>query len=570
MECKVLSKKILILGLATLVLSCATVQQQMGKMALKLMTKKEADFSNIAAIGTYQTNVYASDVGITTLGTEDWIEGENLVGVQLVKPEGKVGVISLDGTVTVAGKEAKSYGGGAYFARFDADDTSSKKVVLTSSNGESTEFTISPLPSLRIKKVNGSADSATIDVNEPLEIELEYDAAAEGKRVSVALITKAVGAKGFANFQTAIINNKITVPADAFKHKHIAGAGPTGKDVTNWLEGENHLQVSIVENDRSNANQPFPYFKKMRTSMDTFPVTVSGDVDGRSYVRARGEIEELNGKFGYEASSSNAWYARPLNTDIKRIGIASLSVSGTLYKQETETSEKDVYMNGYAGYGKYNVITTTTTTFEFPQLDDEYWDQFMESIYSDLTNMLTDDYGASLVSVNDITANPIYNDFYTPQDENNKEYIAKNLRNTKRLMATGLEAISDRTTTLIADNGTMPKLLRDMNLDAVMSVVINYQVAADGDDKIVLLPNVSYKIEGLDQSFDGTSSVWMQGSIKGPGVPFNKSEFSDLNALNRIGQKDIIVKLIKQSIKDLSKEQEEFGYQTVWKTALKN
>ncbi len=564
------SKRILVLGLATMVLSCATVQQQIGKVALKFMTKKEADFNNIAAIGMYQTNVYAADVGITTLGTEDWEEGENLVGVQLVKPAGAVGVIALDGTVTVDGQEAKSYGGGAYYARFDGDDTSPKKVVLTSSNGESTEFTISALPTIRITKVNGNTESATIDVTAPLEIELEYDAAAEGKRVTVALITKAVGAKGFANFQTTVINGKIMVPSDAFKHKHIAGGGPTGKDVTNWLEGENHLQVSIVENERSKANQPFSYFKKMSTSMDTFPVTVSGNAEGRAYINARGEKEESNGKFGYEASSSNAWYARPLNTDIKRIGIASLSVSGTLYKKETETTEKESYMNGYAGYGKYNVITTTTTTFEFPQLDDEYWNQFLENIYSDLSSILTKDYNATLVSVNEITTNPIYNEFYTPQDENNKEYIAKNLRNTKRLIATGLEALGDRTTNLIADDATMPRLLRDMNLDAVMSVVINYQVAANNDNKIVLLPNVSYRVEGLDQSFDGTSSVWMQGSIKGPGVPFDKSEFNNLNALNRIGQKDVIVDLIKQSMKDLTEEQEKFGYQTVWKTALEN
>lgn len=213
-------------------------------------------------------------------------------------------------------------------------------------------------------------------------------------------------------------------------------------------------------------------------------------------------------------------------------------------------------MNGYAGYGKYNVITTTTTTFEFPQLDDEYWNQFLENIYSDLSSILTKDYNATLVSVNEITTNPIYNEFYTPQDENNKEYIAKNLRNTKRLIATGLEALGDRTTNLIADDATMPRLLRDMNLDAVMSVVINYQVAANNDNKIVLLPNVSYRVEGLDQSFDGTSSVWMQGSIKGPGVPFDKSEFNNLNALNRIGQKDVIVDLIKQSMKDLTEEQE--------------
>ncbi|MFY0683267.1 MAG: hypothetical protein JXR20_01845 [Balneola sp.] len=560
-----LSKKIVLFGLATLLLSCATMQQQIGKVALKFMTKKEADFNNIAAIGQYQVNAYASDVGITTLGTEDWLKGENLVGVQLVKPAGAVGVIALDGTVTVDGQEAKSYGGGAYYARFDGDDRSSKTVVLTSSTGETTEFEISALPSINITSINGSSESATVDLNSDLEIELEYDAAAEGKRVMVSLITNAVGAKGFANFQSTIIKNKITVPADAFKHKHIAGGGPTGKDVTNWVKGVNHLQVTILESDRSNSGQPFPYFKKEMRSYDTVPVNVTGDVEGRAWVQVKGESEEASGKFKYTANTSNAWYARPLDSDIERIGISSLSVSGTLFKQEVETSERDNYATGY------REITTTTTTFQFPELDDQYWNQFLENIYSDLTGVLRNDYGASVVDVDQITSNSIYDEFYTPQDENNKEYIAKNLRNTKRLVANSLgEVLSDRTTALVADDGVTARLMRDMNMDAFMDVVINYQVAGGKDNTIVLVPNVNYRVSGQTQGFDGTSNVWFSGNIQGPGVSFSESEFSDLNALNRIGQKDVIVKLIKQSIMELSEKQNEFGYQTVWKTALDN
>jgi hypothetical protein len=560
-----LPKKIMLLGLASLVLSCATVQQQIGKVALKFMTKKEADFNNIAAIGMYQTNVYAADVGITTLGTEDWEEGENLVGVQLVKPQGAIGVIALDGTVSVNGVEAKSYGGGAYYARFDADDRSTKKVTLTSSNGESTDFEISSLPSVRIKSVNGSSSTPTVDLNSDLEIELEYDAAAEGKRVTISLITSAVGAKGFAYFQSAIINGKITVPADAFKHKHIAGGGPTGKDVTNWVKGVNHLQVMILESDRSEAGQPFDYFKRDMRSFDTVPVDVTGDAEGRAWVQAKGESQENSGKFNYTANTSNAWYARPLDSDIKRIGISSLSVSGTLFKKEVETSERDNYATGYTE------ITTTTTTFQFPQLDDQYWNQFLENIYSDLTSMLRNDYGATVVDVDEITSNSIYDEFYTPKDENTTEYIAKNLRDTKRLVPNSLgEILGDRTTALVADDGVASRLMRDMNMDAFMDVVINYQVAGGKDNTIVLIPNVSYRVSGETQGFDGTSNVWFSGNIQGPGVSFSESEFSDLNALNRIGQKDVIIKLIKQSIKELSEKQKEFGYQTVWETALKN
>lgn len=560
-----LSKKILVLGLATLVLSCATMQQQIGKVALKFMTKKEADFSNIAAIGQYTTNVYASDIGITTLGTEDWEAGENLVGVQLVKPVGAIGVIALDGTVTVDGMEAKSYGGGAYYARFDANDKSPKKVVLTSSNGETTEFEISGLPSIKIKSVNGNSTKATVNLNSPLEIELEYDSALEGKRVVVSLITNAVGATGFANFQSAIVGNKITVPADAFKHKNIAGGGATGKDVTNWVTGENHLLVTILESDRSTSGQPFPYFKKEMRSNDIMSVTVTGNADGRAWVKINGDSQESSGKFKYTATSSNAWYARPLNTNIKRMGISSLSVSGTLFKKEVETSERDNYSSGY------REITTTTTTFQFPELDDQYWNQFLENIYADVTSTLRSEYGVSIVDVDQITSNPIYDEFYTPEDENSKEYIAKNLRDTKRLIANSLgEILGDRTTVLIADDGPASRLMRGMNMDAFMDIVINYQVAGGKDNTIVLIPNVSYSVSGQTQGYDGTANVWFSGNIQGPGVPFSESEFSDLNALNRIGQKDVIVKLINQSIKELSEEQNKFGYQTVWKTALED
>ena len=560
-----LSKKILILGLATLILSCATVQQQMGKMVLKFMTKKEADFSNIAVMGGYQINVTAPDVGITTLGTEDWEEGETVVGVNLVKPAGAIGVIALDGTVTVDGKEATSYGGGAYYARFDAGDRSPKTVVMTSSNGETTEFELSAPPSLNITSVNGSSTSATVDLNSDLVIELEYDAAAEGKRVLVSLITSAVGAKGFANFQSSVIGNKITIPADAFKHKHIAGGGPTGKDVTNWVKGVNHLQVTIIEADRSPSNQPFPYFKKEMRSFDAVPVNVTGDAEGRAWIQVKGDSEEASGKFKYTANSSNAWYARPLNTNIKRMGISSLSVSGTLYKRDVSTSESDNYATGY------REITTTTTTFQFPKLDDQYWDQFLENIYADLTSTLRSEYGVSIVDVDQITSNPIYGEFYTPKDENSTEYIAKNLRDTKRLIATSVgEILGDRATALIADDGPASRLIRDMNMDAFMDVVINYQVAGGSDNTIVLIPNVSYSISGQTQGFDGTANVWFEGNVTGPGVPFSEAEFSDLNALNRIGQKDVIVKLIKESIKELSAEQNKFGYQTVWKTALEN
>ncbi|MEQ9264474.1 MAG: hypothetical protein RLN81_04590 [Balneolaceae bacterium] len=558
-------KKIIIgfFGVSLFLASCATIQTKIGQVALKFMTKKEKDFTQMAAIGMYQTNMYSPETGITLGTNADWTEGQNAVGVHLIKPGGAIGLIDLEGTVTVDGQPATSYGGGVYMALFDGDDTSTKTVRLENVDGVATEFDISPAPSISIKSINGQTDEVTLDLSEDFEIELDYNAAARGKRVRIALITKAVGVKGFAWFQSTNIQDKITVSADAFRHKHITGGGPTGKDVTKWATGENHLQVSVIEDDRSDANQPFTYFKRTSTSFDTKPVMLSGSTEGRTSINIKGDVEADNGKFKYGATSSNAWYARPLNTNIGKIGIASLSVEGFLYDQETSTSESD--------YGSYKVITTTTTTWQFPQLDDVYWNQFLENIYGDMVNMLEDEYGANVVDVDKITSNPIYDNFYVPGDENTVKYISKNLRDTKRLFAASLgEMLAERKTSLIADEDAMASLLRDMDMDALMNISIDYRVAGDGDDKIVLLPLVSYQVIGQTQAFDGMANTWLQGTIQGPGVSFSRSEFSDLNALNRIGQKDMIVDLIRRSIKDLTSKQAEFGYDNVWNTALTN
>ncbi len=556
-----------LLGISMLLMSCATIQTKMGEVAMKFMTKKEKDFTQMAAVGVYQSNLYSKDTGITLGSGADWEEGQTSVGVQLLKPDGSVGFIDLDGTVTVDGVEATSYGGGFYMALFDEGDHSPKSVRLENSDGAVTEFEIKSAPSIQIESINGLEADAIINMNEPIELELSFDESAKGKRVRVALITKAVGVKGFAYFQSTLVDENLTIPADAFKHKHITGGSPTGKDVTNWSMGENHLQVSIVEDDRDHANQPFSYFRRQSTSFDTKPVTLEGETEGRTFVRVKGDYETEHGTFSYAASSSNAWFARPLNTNIDRIGIASLSINGVLFEQEIETSSTTT------DYGSYRVITTTTTTttFEFPQLDDSYWNQFMENMYSDLTHTLEGEYGAKVVDVDQITSNSIYNEFYVPEDENTEVYIKKNLRDTKRLFPASLgEILGDRKTAIIADADPLPKLLRDMNLDAIMTISIDYRVASDTNDNIVLLPLVSFQINGQSQAFDGTSSTWMQGSIEGPGVPFNRSEFKDLDALNRIGQKDVLIELIKTTIEELTKEQSEFGYDEVWNTALAN
>lgn len=78
-----MKKYVGLLSVLILFSSCATIQTKMGEVAMKLMTKKEKDFGQIAALGLYQSNMYSPETGITLGSGADWQEGQTLVGVQL-------------------------------------------------------------------------------------------------------------------------------------------------------------------------------------------------------------------------------------------------------------------------------------------------------------------------------------------------------------------------------------------------------------------------------------------------------------------------------------------------------
>jgi hypothetical protein len=73
-------------------------------------------------------------------------------------------------------------------------------------------------------------------------------------------------------------------------------------------------------------------------SWDTVPVTLSGDVDVIERIEVTGTIgdEEDDPAVFYSLNKPNASYGRPFSSG-KKFAIGSLSVRGTLRKQESES-----------------------------------------------------------------------------------------------------------------------------------------------------------------------------------------------------------------------------------------
>ncbi|TNE74513.1 hypothetical protein EP331_01630 [bacterium] len=552
-------KKLSLIGGAVFVLAgCA----QIGALALKLMTSKEKDLSKMAVVGMYQSNLYSKN--IKTMGTDFakyWEDGKSMVGLQFIKTEG-YGVLDLEGTVIVGGDTAKSQGGGVYSVFVDKDDRSPKKIEIHSLSGQTSSFEISPAPMFTIKSINGKSSDYEVDLTKDLVLEFNLGKDAKGKLMLVSMISKMPGGQEFNGIQPFHAAEKVTIPAGSFKSTQVSGGGIGGVDVVKFITEGNYLKVDLIEEDRLTV-EPHPYARRKSAHLETVPVKVTGEIKAYAQYRVDGEVDVKDEKpFKYYGSAANGYYAASLEAKKLRIGIASLGVSASLFKQTKDVSESK-RLDGA------RVITTTITTYQFPQLDDKYWDEYMKGIYDGFRAILTK-YNVEVVDIDNVVADPNYEKFYAVEDKNNKELFRKNYKNSKRLSSLGLLEIGDQTATAgITDDLPKPKLIQSMNLDAVAYVNLNFTIGGD-NNAVVLYPSGNVLIEGRNIVDKSTVQNWYSVSAdRGKGVPFNEKEFTNVAALNRILQKDMILASFDKAISELVAKQREAQVAESWNVMLK-
>jgi hypothetical protein len=530
---------------------------QVGSVVLKLMTAKEKDLSKMAIVGTYNTNLYPKAVETLSVNyAKNWEDGGSAVAVQLIKTEG-YGFLQLDGDVLINGDTAKYESGGVYMVFVDKNDRSPKKVELISKSGQKAHFEIAPAPTFSIKSINGKTSEAQIDVTKDLVLEFNLPREAKGKLMLVSLISSFPGGKDFNNFQSFYASEKVVIPAGSFKSTQISGGDLMGKNVVDYVKENQWLKVELVEESRAELT-PFPYFRKKSVCIDTKPVSITGELESYAYYRTKGEIDvkEDEKPLKYEGSVMQGYYAPSLEVPKLRIGIASLGVYADIYKQDKSESRSKV--------GDVEYITTTITTYQFPKLDDVYWDEYMGGIYADFKKIL-ESYGVEVVDIDKIMNDPNYARFYDVENKNTKQVFKKNYKNSKRISIESVSEIGDQTATAGATDD-LPKsmLLKSLGLDGLASLSLNLTIAGD-DKNVVLYPSFSYLLEGkglVDYSSVGT---WYQASgRRSKGVPFSESEFTNVAALNRILQKDLVVSAIEKSLKELVEKQRQSQVKQTW------
>ncbi|MDP4763136.1 MAG: hypothetical protein NWR97_05710 [Salibacteraceae bacterium] len=546
-----------ILASLALVLVVFSANAQLAKLVGKAFTKKTDDLSKMSVTIGYEVNLYSPEEKTLTskYAKEDWKEGASMVGIVIMKKDG-AGLYELEGSVTIDGKPAKYYGLGSYMLIIENDDLKPKKIVIKSDNGKSFEYMVSPSPMVKFKSVNGqTSGTATIDLQQDLAIDLDVNDQNKNHLVSLGMLVGVPGGKDYSLFAVARAKDKLLVPHQAVSTKQIAGGGISGKTNIIDFKDDNLLRIESFD-EIILENTPFGAARVLTKSYDHFDVEVKGKDKGVNYIKVDGKTDKDHGKFEYFAQKPSNFYA-PALKNIESIGVASLNVSGVLFKKETTESS---YTSGNMRY-----TTVTTTTWQFPKLDDAYWNQLLENVYQSLNQNFTKNYGMTFTEVDKITAHPEYRSFYTPSESNTEKLIQKSYKDTKRLQPASLmESLAAISSTYTKD---LPeyKLLTDLGLDAVMMITVDLPVSDASKKKVVLDPVVTFKILGNQLSYgNNPMPVIAEGTVSGRGVPFKMKQFNDLNALTTITQWDNLLFGINAALKDLQELEEQEKYYQTW------
>lgn len=529
--------------------------EKLGKLTAKLMTSKTSNLSEAAVLVHHINGMHTMEARISgqEMYPEDFQEGDRAVGIFFTKNDG-LGMLNIDGSITCDGKELTSTGLGFYMLELEEGDMDPKTINVETVTGDKATFTIQPVPSVRVLSVNGATSNAEVDLSKDIELVLENGPGHEGTLLKVALVTDVVGARGFNYFAEIASTDKVIIPREALSNPTISGSA---KGVGNYNQGENYLVVERLV--KAPANKQSTAAAELQShAYGSMKVNVTGKQAESVYgsIKVKDKIATSMGNLNLEAYKPNATTGAPMSQG-SRFAVASLSVRGSLFKQEVDES---------VSYG-YNTktITTITTTYQFPKLPDEFWDQLLHNMHADLVKMFREDYNIEVVPTEKVTSSPHYKNFYSVQEKNTEDLIVKTYQNTVNMQPTRVGEILGSVSTNMTSDRPIINLMKDAGVDGLINVQLNLQVAANGENNIILIPNLSFYIQGREEKYTNIDVTYGSGWVAAEGgQPFSEAEFSNINALNRIVRKDEIMSAMRHALKLLREEEVSKGYDKIW------
>lgn len=404
----------LVLVLAVSAAGCATVMNRVGTMAAGLLTGSTSDLSEINYVVTYSDQSVPAETGEAGVNAiSDWQSRVPVVSAVLFKRSG-VGMLNLDGQVTLDGADLPRVFPGSYSRFFDSAPDGPLAVAFETEAGQRESFTVTPRPPVRITSINGQdPEGATIDITQPLVLELDRSAS-DAAHLRIALLGTTVGVKGFWDVAVVAAADRVELPAEVWTHTQ---GNPLNRG-ENWLKVEEYADAEPQRVASGGQALVISY------ASDYAPVTVTGEradnlvgIARREAATLEGTVEAGGREVAWTAVKPVAFQSPPLR-HARRLALVTLQAEARgLSQEETSTSRQD-----YAGMG-YSVTTTTTRTRQFAQLNDAAWQRLLADLFTGLADGIGRQMGAEIIPIADVVASPAYRRFPAVTDENTPSFV---------------------------------------------------------------------------------------------------------------------------------------------------
>ena len=545
------------------------IGEKIGNLTGNLMTGKSDDLAEVSVKAGYICSVYPPEIATSEAKyfPKGTYEGDYMASITFFKQEG-MGLYEIQGEVTCEGKPMEYVGMGSYLTRFAIPPVEPVEVKIKTTTGDEASFTLHPTPEIEILTVNGEQFLPILDLAEDIELEYYNPEGSEGTRVRVSLITDVMGARALNHFAEFVVakpgNQKVTIPKESLANPEIAGQLNAGQ----FNKGENFLIIErevITGKEKYGADQnpgEIPTSELKTVSYASIPVIVKGKQDegimASLKVRARTEDKTL----GYEFYKPNATTGIPFSKASK-FGLVSFTMSASTFKQESETSER----SWTVGDTKYTQTTTTTTTYEFPQLPAEHWEYVMDRIYKDVATFFSENYEIDFVPVEDVVNTPQYASLFPANEELNKSKVAMSYKGTQRVNPEGIfEVFGSISSNQTADNPKVNMMKAAGELDGLMSMHIELQVAGNKEGNVVLIPKFTLSISGRDENNNSKQGKYVDGYVvRTTGEPFNGDLLrTSKEELLRVCSHETILMAMQSGIAALRAKEIEMGYDKIW------
>ncbi|HNP18688.1 MAG TPA: hypothetical protein PKL31_09665 [Fulvivirga sp.] len=540
------------------------IGEKLGNLAGNMMTSKTDNLAETAPVaslisGIYDLQTNTSESKYFPDGTK---EGDHVATITFMKQEG-VGMYQIKGDVSCNDHPMEYVGLGSYAYTFDEPLTAPRTINIKTETGQEGSFTISPIAEIEILSINDDPTIPIIDLTEDLNIKFTNPEEYDGATIRVGLLTDVAGARAFnffADFPAK--KGEVIIPHEAFSNLEINGALGAG----NVNKGNSYIilerKIITEKSDMPDYQKAdlFPSATIQAISYATKPVIVKGKQEN-------GVIATLNFSgghrktLGYEVYKPNARTGLPFSRASK-FGLLSMTVNGKTYKKESESSSSSYTI----GNTRYTSTRTTTTTYEFPQLPNEYWDAMMDDFYKKMTAYFKNQMNVDFVPVEKITSSPEYDNLFTFVENNSEKSISKSYKNTKRASASSIGEILGSLSSSKSSENPSTNMMKNAGVDGLVTMEINFEIGGNSEGKVVLLPTVKFNISGMDETKGNRQGTYANGYISyRQGVPFNGDlAKSDPTYLSNILNIDNIISCMSYMLDNLKIKEVAMGYDEIW------